>query len=233
MVDSESLFDMDKINEELDEILLQFFDTLETRMQLQANLDEQLKSGFLQMSRARYSMGIKAIGASQFNEKDMMSLYSVDVVDDNSSTKNKFLLNPQVFVEDKIDGSSQREQTSIDNSNLSGLRKRNVCQQSEQTEKDTDENKIVEIETLGQRANTEEVNVHGQEADKKKEKNGKTSLQDPLKWFGVLVPQSLRQSQINFKQSVNTVVQIANIQENLLQLKKQYVELLKQKNASS
>lgn len=233
MVDSESPLTMDKINEELDEIILQFFDTLESRMQLQANLDEQLKSGFLQMSRARYNMGIKAIGASQFNEKEMASLYSVDVVDDNGSTNNKFLLNQQVLVDNKIDKNRQMEQTSIDKNNMSGLRKRNVCQQSEQTEKDSDDNKTVEVETLGQRLNTEEVKVDNQAADNNNEKAGTISKQDPLKWFGVLVPQSLRQSQSNFKQSVNTAVQIVNIQEKLLRLKEQYVELMKEKTASS
>ncbi|KAL1428198.1 hypothetical protein MTO96_002605 [Rhipicephalus appendiculatus] len=42
-----------------------------------------------------------------------------------------------------------------------------------------------------------------------------TSRSDPLRWFGVLVPQSLRRSQKNFVSALEVVVDVANEQSRL------------------
>ncbi|ELU08388.1 hypothetical protein CAPTEDRAFT_227696 [Capitella teleta] len=52
---------------------------------------------------------------------------------------------------------------------------------------------------------------------------------DPLKWFGVLVPQPLRQCQQNFKKALETTCTIANLQQDLVDLKDKYCSLLKEK----
>lgn len=53
--------------------------------------------------------------------------------------------------------------------------------------------------------------------------------QDPIRWFGVLVPPSLRQCQNQFKSSVETTIAIANLKQKLLVLKSEYLDLQKRK----
>merc|ERR1719188_741712 len=48
----------------------------------------------------------------------------------------------------------------------------------------------------------------------KKDKKSKTA-KDPLKWFGVLSPPSLRQSQTSFKSAVELSIDIANLQSEM------------------
>ncbi|KAI4456699.1 coiled-coil domain-containing protein [Holotrichia oblita] len=55
--------------------------------------------------------------------------------------------------------------------------------------------------------------MHDLEVIKKSESNSK--IQDPLKWFGVLVPQNLHIAQNRFKQALIWIGEIANIQSRL------------------
>lgn len=48
-----------------------------------------------------------------------------------------------------------------------------------------------------------------------KKSDDSTKLQDPLKWFGVLVPQNLHTAQNRFRQALTWIGEIANIQERL------------------
>ncbi|KAK9307896.1 hypothetical protein QLX08_001952 [Tetragonisca angustula] len=49
----------------------------------------------------------------------------------------------------------------------------------------------------------------------KKSDNNGDEIQDPIKWFGVLVPQSLRIAQKRFQESLYLVVRAANIQAEI------------------
>merc|ERR1712062_225651 len=51
--------------------------------------------------------------------------------------------------------------------------------------------------------------------NEKKEEKKVSSKQDPIKWFGVLVPNSLRQSQKCFKKAVECSVDCANLQNEM------------------
>ena len=60
-------------------------------------------------------------------------------------------------------------------------------------------------------------------------KDSKPTKKDPLKWFGVLVPQALRQSQGRFKKAVELSVEISNTEAQYLRLKGRYKDLCQQK----
>jgi hypothetical protein len=55
---------------------------------------------------------------------------------------------------------------------------------------------------------------------------------DPLKWFGVLVPTSLRQSQSAFKQVLETAVEILNARNEWLNALEEAKTLSAEKNSS-
>lgn len=48
-----------------------------------------------------------------------------------------------------------------------------------------------------------------------KKPNDEAESKDPIKWFGVLVPQSLRNSQKRFQESIYLAARIANVQAEL------------------
>lgn len=66
---------------------------------------------------------------------------------------------------------------------------------------------------------------------KKGEENGTVIATDPIKWFGYLVPQNLRQAQKGFHAALDLVVQSANIQSELEATRKRCDKLLKLKTA--
>ncbi|XP_070592199.1 coiled-coil domain-containing protein 115 [Erythrolamprus reginae] len=53
--------------------------------------------------------------------------------------------------------------------------------------------------------------------------------QDPLNWFGILVPQSLRQAQKTFREGINLAAEIASIQSEIEATQSYYQSLLGKK----
>ncbi|XP_072422668.1 coiled-coil domain-containing protein 115-like [Chiloscyllium punctatum] len=54
--------------------------------------------------------------------------------------------------------------------------------------------------------------------------------QDPLRWFGVLVPRSLRDAQAAFKEAMELAAEVATLQSSLVSAKAEYQALLRQKH---
>ncbi|KAK7863427.1 hypothetical protein R5R35_006506 [Gryllus longicercus] len=65
-----------------------------------------------------------------------------------------------------------------------------------------------------------------------KEENVKTYV-DPIKWFGVLVPQNLKMAQNCFQSVLPLVVECANVQGELQRVQMKYQKLLKEKELLS
>ncbi|KAL7988128.1 hypothetical protein Chor_007047 [Crotalus horridus] len=53
--------------------------------------------------------------------------------------------------------------------------------------------------------------------------------QDPLNWFGILVPQSLRQAQKTFREGIHLAAEIASIQNEIEATRSYYQSLLEKK----
>ncbi|XP_053388547.1 coiled-coil domain-containing protein 115-like [Mercenaria mercenaria] len=200
----------DVVCEKLDQVLLDFFETLSQLYLEQAKLDQSMKSGYLNMSRARYNMGIKSVGISQCNENTMTASLKVQVTEEK-----------QLIAAEGVESELETELADLDlksseESSGSTVRRRNVKRSSVE-----DEIEHIEDVTL--------------DSDKEKEicknvkKNGVAKTVDPLKWFGILVPQSLRQSQSDFKTAAQTALNIATLKVKLSSLQEEYSILLKTK----
>ncbi|XP_068105989.1 coiled-coil domain-containing protein 115 [Hyperolius riggenbachi] len=61
------------------------------------------------------------------------------------------------------------------------------------------------------------------------EKQRPSPSNDPLRWFGVLVPQSLRQAQSSFRQGILLVGEVASLQSSIEETRTQYRALLGKK----
>ncbi|XP_062979165.1 coiled-coil domain-containing protein 115 [Elgaria multicarinata webbii] len=53
---------------------------------------------------------------------------------------------------------------------------------------------------------------------------------DPLNWFGILVPQSLRQAQRTFREGIHLAAEIASLQSEIETTRRRYHALLKRKH---
>lgn len=179
--------ELQEVNQKLDAKLISFFETLSSLYQEQEKLNDQMKDGFWNMSRARYNMGVRFVGMDQIHEERMQALTKVKVEEEGT---------------DVFEGYSS---LSVSEENIQvetvGLRKRNV----------------------GQSPEPSPPLVSPDPSTKTKRQH------NPIKWFGVLVPPSLRQCQNQFKSSVETTIAVANLKQKLMQLKSEYVNLQKKK----
>uniref|UniRef100_A0A8C5Q652 Vacuolar ATPase assembly protein VMA22 n=1 Tax=Leptobrachium leishanense TaxID=445787 RepID=A0A8C5Q652_9ANUR len=57
-----------------------------------------------------------------------------------------------------------------------------------------------------------------------------SSCQDPLRWFGILVPQTLRQAQSSFHEGILLAADVASLQNHIEQIYIQYRSLTAQKH---
>lgn len=79
-----------------------------------------------------------------------------------------------------------------------------------------------EIEGLSEKLKNTSMDSNAGEKDDSETSN---ECSDPLKWFGVLVPESLRICQSRFKQATETALKIASLQNQLRGLGDKYKEL--------
>ncbi|XP_015261654.1 PREDICTED: coiled-coil domain-containing protein 115 [Gekko japonicus] len=61
----------------------------------------------------------------------------------------------------------------------------------------------------------------------------KLGKQDPLTWFGILVPQSLRQAQKTFQEGIRLAAEIASMQSEIETTRRRYHALLEEKRRLS
>uniref|UniRef100_A0A8C7XVH6 Vacuolar ATPase assembly protein VMA22 n=1 Tax=Oryzias sinensis TaxID=183150 RepID=A0A8C7XVH6_9TELE len=180
----------------MDEELLRFMDLLELLEKKRETLNSLIEQGWFSITKARYSMGNKHVSALQY-ASEMVPLVCVHT---------KALENGEVqfFTERHIQKSSAESSDDLlpvedIGPQEEGLRRRN------KTKKDTPEKKDTEV---AKTAKGPEVNPV--------RKIDQNPQQDPLKWFGILVPQPLKQAQSSFKQVIELSAEIAALQSAVL-----------------
>ena len=215
--------DLTKVRQSLDQVTLDFFDTLGLLYQRQAKLEELMRSGFFSLSRARYSMGgTRNVGALQFpqNEMEMEALSVVDVLADKELSDKKGDGDARAslefkLVEKQMGTAKKLESKSVEKSDL--LRQRKGQNISSKDKGDGN------FETIGMQSLTDEAG--------KPDAKETSSLKDPLTLFGVLVSPHLRQCQASFKEAVAVAIEIANLKHTLQGLCQDFEQLMIQKKA--
>ncbi|CAJ1085143.1 coiled-coil domain-containing protein 115 [Xyrichtys novacula] len=195
----------------VDEKLLHFMDQLELLEEKRVALNSLIEQGWLSISKARYSMGNKQVSALQY-ASEIEPLVCVHA---------RTLDNGEVdFFTKKVEQSCSNE-TEKDTSSVEdigpqeeGVRRR-IKPKSDKTNKDACEEERSE--------KTPEVTPVRQKEH--------SPQQDPLKWFGILVPQSLKQAQSSFKQVIELSAEIATLQTAMLKTRQELVDSMKNKQA--
>jgi len=177
--------DMLEVCRELDGLMIRSLELMEEHIQCKLKLQEIMKSGCLDLAKARYIMGTHNVSYLQLPTKESAEVRALRTVTVSVETGKNLehpvfklcTVNPENVLSEK-----QEEEGS--------LRKR----------RGKDEEKCKEGDDL---------------SPKKYAGNGFVTAADPIKWFGCLVPQNLRQAQKGFHTALEVVIQSANIQSEL------------------
>ncbi len=142
---------MDSLCEQIDKLTINYLEEFGHLLSCKQLLDDTIKQGYFNLSRARIIMGVNNLSRLQYSEKDPMI----------ASTRISILSSP-FEIEKQID---------------------------------------------------------------------KEHCDDTLKWFGLLSPNVLKQSQKSFQQTIDLALEACKRQENILCIKSQIEELLKEKKS--
>ncbi|KAM6930073.1 coiled-coil domain-containing protein 115 [Lycodopsis pacificus] len=194
----------------LDEKLLRFMDQLELLEEKRATLNSLIEQGWFSMSKARYSMGNKCVSPLQY-ASEIEPLVCVHA---------KTLGSGEVdFCTDRVKQKCCNE-VGKDNGSIEdigpqeeGVRRR-IKPKKDMTEKEMSE------ETSSEKA---------PEVTPEVRKSDQNPQQDPLKWFGILVPQSLKHAQSSFKQVIELSAEIATLQTAVLNTRQELKHSMKDK----
>ncbi|CAJ0927435.1 unnamed protein product, partial [Ranitomeya imitator] len=188
------------VNQRLDQLLLRVMDDLEDLKEKRQCLNAVIEKGWFCLSQSRYSMGNKSVSSLQYTPE----------------------MTPSTFVQD-----------STVEDGLTTFTAEHVLPD---TQDKVTEEKLPKVENIG--AADQVLRHRGHKSIKEPpkpttaedhEKPKSPVASDPLRWFGVLVPQSLRQAQSNFRQGTILAAEVASLQNSIEENRQQYRALLAQK----
>uniref|UniRef100_UPI0037E90452 coiled-coil domain-containing protein 115 n=1 Tax=Semicossyphus pulcher TaxID=241346 RepID=UPI0037E90452 len=190
----------------LDEKLLRFMDQLELLEEKRASLNSLIEQGWFSMSKARYSMGNKQVSALQYASEiePLVCVHARKLDDGEVDFRTE-------KVEQKDSNEAEQDAKSIEDigPQEEGVRRR-IKPQKVKTDKETNKE-----------ASSEKTPVR---------KSEHSPQQDPLKWFGILVPQTLKQAQSSFKQVIELSAEIATLQTAVLNTRQELKRGMKDKH---
>ncbi|XP_061590934.1 coiled-coil domain-containing protein 115 [Cololabis saira] len=197
--------ELEDFNELLDEKLLLFMDQLELLEEKRATLNSLIEQGWFSITKARYSMGNKQVSTLQYaSEMEPLVCVQVRTVDNGEVE----------FRTEKCAQKCSEEPTNDvvpveDIGPTEGVRRRNMPKKD-----------------LPKKAPNEDTNTG------RAQRRQPNPQQDPLKWFGILVPQSLKQAQSSFKQVIDLSAEIAALQIAVLNTRQELKEGMKNKQTA-
>ncbi|XP_053704533.1 coiled-coil domain-containing protein 115 [Synchiropus splendidus] len=182
----------------VDQKLLLFMEQLESLEETRAALNALTEEGWFSMSKARYSMGNKRVSALQFaSEMEPQVRVQLRTSEDGSTE----------FVTDRPLSKAGAAEVE-DVGPKEGVRRRGKpTQQSSGPAEPGDEGHLKDTKLLHR-------------------KRDLSPGRDPLKWFGILVPPTLKQAQSSFKQVIELSAQMATLQASLLKTREELQNLL-------
>ncbi|XP_063320920.1 coiled-coil domain-containing protein 115 isoform X2 [Pelmatolapia mariae] len=190
----------------LDEKLLRFMEQLELLEEKRATFNSLIEQGWFSMSKARYTMGNKQVSALQYaSEIEPLVCVQTRTLDNGEVV---FTTERCTQTCSKESGKDQRAIEDI-GPQEEGVRRRNRPKR-EIAEKEESKSTSSEKAPAGKR--------------------DQNPQQDPLKWFGVLVPQSLKHAQSSFKQVIELSAEIAALQTAVLSARQELKHSLQNKH---
>ncbi|XP_059396465.1 coiled-coil domain-containing protein 115-like isoform X1 [Carassius carassius] len=186
----------------LDEQLLLFMDQLEALEEKRHKLNSLIEEGWFSIAKARYSMGNKHVSSLQYaSEMEPLVYVETSMLEDGTA---------EFKCERKENKTEELKRNAIEDigvkETVSGLRRRiNTIQKVKEEDQETDP----QVKTKAESSTPEH--------------------RDPLKWFGILVPQNLKQAQSAFKEVITLSAEIASLQSAIIAIRKEMQGQMKEK----
>jgi len=204
----------------LDYMALQHLALMDQLIKTKLVLEENMRSGFFLMSKTRYVLGTNAVSTLQLPSEDREVDALVSVVSTPVSFEkyngdimyqelNTEFSDPVVVTGGCTDHEVEHLSTNIDQTDedpMEGLRRRVVS--------------LAEEEPSEEFSESEETQEHNQDQVKKRIIN-----RDPIRWFSIFPPQTLRQAQSDFKTAIQLSAKCATIQGQLKAVCNEYGRL--------
>lgn len=191
---------MEDVCSDLDKLTVAFFDNLELLREKREHLNGAIRDGHLNLSKARYSMGNKSVGTLQYSHKMDCALYHVrdDFPDEQpveSSVAFELLkTSPGRHIE-------KPESVSDDIAETKSFIRRRKPEKRDSPGKDEDlETSAIEEFSLSRPKETPVASSRN------------SCVQDPIKWFGILVPGCLKAGQRDFQKAIELSCEVVNLE---------------------
>ncbi|XP_060678472.1 coiled-coil domain-containing protein 115 [Hemiscyllium ocellatum] len=203
--------------ESLDRLLLRYLRDVESLAERRGRLERLMEQGWFSLSKARYAMGNKWVSSLQYGPQ-MVPLAHVDVSPNEDGHR--------CFKVERVNsgelttsaGGVEEDQKDVLEVGAQGQARRRKARRGAQE---------------GQQLKPEGEPASGPRASGEKPAGrggGHQPGQDPVRWFGVLVPRSLRDAQAAFKEVMELAAEVATLQSRLDSAKAEYQALLRQKH---
>uniref|UniRef100_A0A6Q2YJ37 Vacuolar ATPase assembly protein VMA22 n=1 Tax=Esox lucius TaxID=8010 RepID=A0A6Q2YJ37_ESOLU len=238
----------------LDKKLLVFMDQLELLEEKREKLNSLIEQGWFFMSKARYSMGNKQVSALQYgNEMEPLVRVNTRYQGETLSYYNLvnilyihylrytiiiYILYVCMFYRRLESGEAafqtdRNTQTTPEEKPLAEKLVEDIGpKDTEGLRRRTQAKKVLTTEEGGQSAT--ETELLRESDDMKPPPSSKLEhnpQQNPLRWFGVLVPQTLKQAQVSFRQVIELSAEVAALQSAVLATRKQLQQQMMEKNS--
>ncbi|GJJ72698.1 coiled-coil domain-containing protein 115 [Entomortierella parvispora] len=224
----------DVLCQELDQLVLQYMSLVQDYLSAWTRISEKFQEGREQISQAKYIMGPKNVSADCYDLR-MKALRGVSVMKGDIQVED--LLARRLSREDSLDSQKDQDKEnqethinpsiSSENGFGSGLRRRGGNKTDSSVSSIVSDDELKKKEATQSAMDSSSSSSTGSATApkaKKKERNP-----DPLMWFGVFVPGSLRAAQTVFRRGLEDAAQMATVQQKLLTLEKDIRALRLQK----
>uniref|UniRef100_H2ZUT9 Vacuolar ATPase assembly protein VMA22 n=1 Tax=Latimeria chalumnae TaxID=7897 RepID=H2ZUT9_LATCH len=195
--------------EKLDGLVLQFMKDLETLEKKRGVFNSLIEQGWFSLSKSRYAMGNKSVSSLQYGP-EMNPLVWLHTRAAENGTR--------IFEIERKEPEEPEKVEDIGPKEPAGVRRRKLTLKRKE-----------ELEESGKVPDQKPENPDQDKAKTSRQNQGQPPSQDPLKWFGILVPQSLKQAQASFKHVIELSAEIAALQSSIESQRMQYWAVLQEK----
>lgn len=192
---------------QLDDFLLQQMEQLELLQEKRDALSRLIEQGWFSLSKARYSMGNKQVSALQY-ASEMEPQVGIQTRTGEGGALE--------FCTERISVKSSTERVQDTPVEDIGPKEEGVRRRIKPTKEPSEPEE-------GVAASSEKPSIRTAEppAVSHNSKCDENPQADPLKWFGILVPQTLKQAQSSFRQVIELSAEVATLQAAVLQTREQ------------
>ncbi|KAF6209570.1 hypothetical protein GE061_015318 [Apolygus lucorum] len=196
---------LDEVCKELDELSMRMLDLMKQYIDLKMTMEDHVKTGSLHLAKSRYIMGNKSVSVLQLpTEESELSAQTKVVGSDGDVSDLKLELSKMSLSEENSKNARD------DDPQEDGLKKRKGKKENDSGDKDNKPSNDIKDE-------------------QNKSPKKRDAMQDPLKWFGVLVPQNMRLAQTSFNKAIEISIDLANVQLEMNSVREKFTTLVVEK----